>query len=120
MGKAHAFFGCKAGKEKVQRELEKLKTFLKIPPQLELSLKRGPKSVGGGITLLAIATAADSAGTEYALEASCRGKSNEEVADELAKLMNLFPRTDLKGKAEELSFQIVFKNGDEYVFRDST
>lgn len=118
VGKAYAFFDCDSPKEVVERELSQ------IPNSLELFLSQGEaplfrKYLKTSPLGLAVQEARGRYGQnkehDYVIEAYSLNKTNENVANSLGNVMNLFYASPLCKKGE-FRANIAYEYNKEYRF----
>jgi hypothetical protein len=117
-GKAYAFFYCKASKVEIEAELPTIRELVRTPSKLELSLTEGTDNTQGDEKLKALAQEANQAGLNYMLHATYPNATNKKTADEVAAILNQAYQSPLYADKEEFRGDIVYKEKDEYVFRD--
>ncbi len=118
IGKAYAFFNCKASKGDVEKELPFIRECVKTPNALELSLIEGTDTLIGDTQLLQIAKQAKDAGIMYVMEATYSNATNHQTADEVSSILNQAYQSPLYEEGEEFRGEIVFKERGKYVFRE--
>jgi len=117
-GKAYAFFYCKASKEQIESELPTIRELVRTPSKLELSLTEGTDNIQDDEKLTALAQEAKQTGLNYTLQATYPNATNKKTADELAAILNQAYQSPLYADKEEFRGGIIYKEKDEYVFRD--
>ena len=117
-GQAYGFFKCKQPKAVIEAELSYLRTAVGTPSELELTLIEGVDNLQAPAGLKPIVAEAKQYGIQYVLEARYNGATHEQTAHEVATLLNQAYQSDLYHKGEEFERQIVYQEGNEYVFRD--
>lgn len=118
IGKAYAFFNCKASKEDIEKEIPFIRECAKTPNALELSLMEGMNVLTGDTPLLQIVKEAKDAGRKYAIEATYPNGTNHQTANEVASILNQAYQSSLYGKGEEFRGEVVYKKRGKYVFRE--
>lgn len=118
IGKAYAFFNCKASKGDVEKVLPFIRECVKTPNALELSLMEGTDTLTGDAQLLQIAREAKDAGIRYVMEATYPNATNHQTADEVASVLNQAYQSPLYEKGEQFRGEVVFKERGRYVFRE--
>ena len=116
VGKAYAFFNCKASKEKIEAELPTIRKFVKTPSQLELSLIEGVRNLKGEFDLVELAKEAEAAGIKYVMEATYPTSNNEQTAGELSAILNQAYQSPLYSKGETFEGNIIYKDKGKYIF----
>jgi hypothetical protein len=132
IGKAYAFFYCKASKKQIEAEIPPIRECVRTPSKLELSLTEGVyKFMGTRILgrkalvgepidtqLRDIAKEAKESGMRYVLEAKYEGATNEQTADELSSILNQVYQSPLYQEGEEFRGGIVYQDMGKYIFRE--
>jgi len=118
IGKAYGFFDCTASKKEIEAELPAIRELAQIPSQLELSLTEGMDNLKGDSDLMSLAQEAKKEGIKYVLEATYSGATNKETADEVAAILNQAYQTPLYKEGESFKGEIVYREGDQYIFRE--
>ena len=122
IGKAYAFFNCKASREKIEAELPTVRKLAKTPSKLELSLIEGIKNLKGlngalsDADLSQVAKEAEDAGIRYVMEAKYPNQTNKETADELSAIINQTYQSQLYSKGEPFVGNITYRYKDGYTF----
>lgn len=126
IGKAYAFFDCRASKEKIETELNYIRDAVETPRELELSLTENlDELIGfrGALRLIdpnlsQIAREAKEAGIRYAMEAKYPNATNKKTADELSAVLNQAYQSDLYQKDEGFRGWIFYEDNGQYVERE--
>jgi hypothetical protein len=106
VGIAYGFFYCDAQKEEIEEELPTIRKLAKTPSELELSLNKCMECDGD---IADFAQEEEQRGRNYVLEATCPGKTNENIADELESIFNQTYLTNLYEKGDPLDRRIVYE-----------
>ncbi|MDD5132947.1 MAG: hypothetical protein PHD81_03575 [Candidatus Nanoarchaeia archaeon] len=118
-GEAYGFFDCKASKKEIEAELLNIRKEVKTPSDLELSLIEGVENLKGDSQLMDLAQQAKEEGNNYVLKASSPRWNNEQTSRELLYILNaIYANSSLYQEGEPFSGAIIFKEGDEYKFRE--
>ncbi|PIN94379.1 hypothetical protein COU53_03775 [Candidatus Pacearchaeota archaeon CG10_big_fil_rev_8_21_14_0_10_30_48] len=117
-GKAYAFFNCEASKGDIEKELPSIRSCVKTPNALELSLMEGTDTLKGDAQLLQIAREAKEAGIKYVMEATYQNATNHQTADEVASILNQAYQSPLYQKGEQFRGEVVYKERGKYLFRE--
>ena len=131
IGKAYGFFDCSASKEEIEAELPIIREITQIPSELELSLIEGMENLKGDSDLMAIAQDAKKKGIRYVLEATYSNPTkkerqyifpfamltNKETAKVVVDILNHAYQPPLYQKGEPFRGEVVYKEGDQYLFR---
>ena len=139
VGEAYALFDCSASKEDIEAELPFIRSLVKTPQKLELLLTEGvtwDSKLGkelqthsvqsikegrersimlSGETLLRVLL---HIGCRYFMQAKYPNATNEKTADELAVVLNQAYQSPLYQVGEPPKGVIVYKEGDQYTFRE--
>ena len=118
IGKAYAFFNCKASKGDVEKELPFIRECVKTPNALELSLMEDIGTLTGDSQLLKIAEEAKDAGIKYVMEATYPDATNHQTADEVASVLNQAYQSQLYERGEQFRGEVVYKEKGSYMFRE--
>lgn len=116
-GRAYGFFDCRATRPEIESYLPAIRTAVRSPPELRLSLIP-TTNLRAGTALRTIASRAESEGARYTLGTSCAGTTNRIAADEAAAVLNQAYQSPLFRKAEAFHGDIVFKEGGRYVLHE--
>lgn len=117
-GKAYGFFDCRSSKDEIEESMPKIRKYAQTPLKVGLSLTDDLGRITGDSDLMAIAEDARNEGMRYALEATYRGATNREVADEVEGFLNQTYQTQLFDKGEPFRGDVIFQLEGKYVFRD--
>jgi len=118
VGKAYAFFNCKALKGDIEKELPFIRKCVKTPNALELSLMEGTDALTGCTQLLRISRDAKDAGIRYVMEATYPKATNHQTSDEVASILNQAYQSPLYEKGEEFRGEVVYEDRGRYIFRE--
>lgn len=118
VGKAYAFFDCKASKEGIEAILPDIRESVKIPRELELSLMEDFSQLKGDLEILDIARDAKEAGIRYAMQAKYPNATNKKTADELSAILNQAYQSPLYQENEQFRGWILYKDKGQYVERE--
>jgi len=118
VGKAYAFFDCKASKQQIEEVLPRIRARAKTPSELEISLAEGPENISGDNKLMAIAREAKQAGIRYAMEATYPGATNRQTAAEVSAVLNQAYQSPLYANKEHFRGEILFKENGRYKFKE--
>ena len=117
IGKAYAFFDCRASQREIERELPIIRKLAETPSDLELQVIEGTENVEGSEGLRELAQQAAEAGNRYAIAACHPSTSNREVAREVADALNTAYTSDLYESGEDFSGADVYETEDgDYEF----
>lgn len=117
-GKAYGLFYCDAPEEKIRAELQKIREDARTPAGLELSLIKGLDNFEGDQNLTLLAQGLKRVGINYALLATYSDGTNEDTAKELGDILNSAYRSPLYEQGARFDGVVVYKEGDDYIFRD--
>jgi len=117
IGKAYAFFNCKASKGDIEKEIPFIRECVKTPNALELSLMEGMNALTGDTQLLQFVKEAKYAGRKYIIEATYPNATNHKTANEVASILNQAYQSPLYEKGEKFIGEVVYKNRGRYLFR---
>jgi hypothetical protein len=121
IGKAYAFFDCRASKKEIESKLPTIRECVKTPRKLELVLKLTEDfdiSNMNDSRLEVIINGAKRAGINYAMEATYPNHSNEQTAEELSIILNQMYQTPLYKEGEKFRGEVIYKERGEYIFRE--
>ena len=120
IGKAYAFFDCKASREDIEKELPNIRETVKTPNELEISLTEGfdnlPISTDDA-QLLQFAEKAKDVNLKYFIEANYPNHGNRETADEISAVLNQASLSPLDPEGKQIRGTIVYKHDKRYFFR---
>ena len=121
VGEAYAFFYCGASKKEIEKALPRIRELTQTPSELELTLFEGDEIVertkrDSKLDYMADRARAD--GTNILMKGNYPNQTNVKTADELASILNQAYQTPLYQSGEEFSGGIVYKDKNEYVFRE--
>lgn len=114
VGKAYAFFDCKASKEDVEKILPSIRKAVKTPNDLELSLTENIDSLERDSQLLKIAREAKDAQIKYVMEATYPNATNHQTAKEISGILNQAYQSSLYQQGEQFSGIVVYKDRGKY------
>ena len=117
-GRAYGFFNCNQPKAVIEAELPYLRRAVGTPSDLELTLIDGLDNLQVPAGLSPIVAEAKQYGIQYVLEARYNGATHQKAADEVAAVLNQAYNSDLYETGEAFEGQIVYQQGDKYVFRE--
>ncbi|MFA6530571.1 MAG: hypothetical protein WCT31_02485 [Candidatus Micrarchaeia archaeon] len=116
IGKAIAFFDCRASKKRIEGELSTIREFAQVPPMVELRLYKGPEKVTEkGMKGLAASAKEDD--IRYAMVAMFPGRGNEAAANELAAVLNQAYQSPLYREGEPFKGYIFYRTRNGFVNR---
>jgi len=118
IGKAYAFFDCKASKESIEALLPDIRDAVETPGELELSLMEDFNLLKGDSEVLGMAREAKEAGVRYAMEANYPNATNLKTADELAAILNQAYQSDLYPQGGKFKRWIFYEDNGQYVERE--
>jgi len=114
MGKAYAFFDCRASKEKIEKELSTIREFARVPPLVEISLIERPDKLKGDERIKAIANGFKGLGIRWTMTAAYPGVANKAAAEELEAILNQAYQSHLYGSKEKFRGWVLYKIGRAY------
>ena len=115
-GEAYAFFNCDASKKEIEAGLPEVRSKVKTPSKLELSLFEGMELLEGDLEIWNIGQEAKEAGIRYSMVARFPGQGNKKTADELSAIMNqAYYNFQIPNDGNLKIFW--YRNGDGYVSR---
>jgi len=118
-GTAYAFFNCNASKEQIEEEIPTIRNLVQTPSELELSLTDNFKLKDfTDCKLKSIVQDAKKAGIKYLMTAKYPNATNKRAADEVAGVINQAYQSPLYQAGEPFSGAIVYKEMENYIFRE--
>ncbi len=120
VGKAYAFFDCKASKAEIEAELPTTRRLSQMPSELELSLTEGMDNIDKRIfdkdrRLIPVVQRAKQDRMRYMLEATYPRTTNRETAKHVVGLLYLaHSGSDLFERGEDFRGGVVYEEGSEY------
>lgn len=115
IGKAYAFFDCKAPRDVVEHEmksvLESLINSGEIRAGLELNLYEGTSNIRGDRELLELARRLS---RKYFIEAQLKNESNREAGLDLVAVTNNMCMSNLYTNGDKFKGEIVFEEHRDY------
>ena len=121
VGEAYAFFYCEASKDEIKMTLPGIRELTQTPSELELYLYKGneiAEKTEHDSELVKMANQAKESGTNILMHGYYPTKTNKETADELATVLNQVYQSPLYESEEEIIGGIIYKQDEQYVFRD--
>jgi len=119
IGRAYGFFHY-AGKDSIQEVLPQIREGTNTPPELTLDLVEGVDNLNteNDSALVEIVQQAKRQHMSHVLKATLPGMGNRRTANFLGNVMNGV-YTELYDKSEPFYAGIVYKRGEQYVFRNA-
>lgn len=114
VGKAYAFFNCKASKGDIEKELPLIRKCVKTPNALELSLMEGTDAPIEDPRFQFLQRIRR---MKYSMKATYPNATNHQTADELASILNQAYQSPLYEEGEKFRGEVVYDERGRYVFR---
>lgn len=118
VGKAYGFFDCRASKNEIEGLMPKIRKYAQTPPEAQLSLIDDMDKADWDSQLIPIAEKAKKRGNKYASEATYRGATNRDAADEVAQVLIQAYQSNFYEEGEPFRGEVVFKEEGKYIFRN--
>lgn len=116
MGQAYAFFDGKATIEDIKAELPTIRSVVRTPSELELSLDENDGSIQGDSGLMEIAQSAREENLKYVMRADHPNATNKATAKEVGAILNQAYQSPLYQEGEPFRGEVVYEDNGEYVF----
>lgn len=117
-GKAYGYFYSAVSKDKIEKELPRLREAVKAPSELELRLSGVSGQTPADPQLALIHRLAQEQGINYVVEAVLPRRSNKKAANETAAILNQAYNSPLYSDGEEFKGRIVYKRGNQLASRE--
>ncbi len=121
VGEAYSFFHCDTSREQIKMTLPRVRELTQTPSELELYLYEGDeifKKLEGNTKLTGMSEDIKEAGINYLLHGYYPTQTNKQTADELAAVMINLYGSGIFADDNKFARAIVYKDKNEYVFRE--